>query len=191
MKKYLITLISSGLFLTLFFIAVGTFWYQGQRRSDVLIADNVIKLAKIFNQIHNTCKIIDFEHQKNFIDFLNVKSFAGSEVGPMNLTYPKKWQGPYLLDNPTVQEKYYQVVRTKQGHFIVPGPGVKLFNGKVIGTDIILDENSDIKTMVQDEQFLNFRGRPLAVQIMGGAVPQVPEGDSAQDRMLRERIKQL
>ena len=82
-------------------------------------------------------------------------------------------------------------MRTKQGHFIVPGPGVKLFNSKVIGTDIILDENADIKAMMQDEQFLNFKGRPLAVQIMDGEVPQMPEGDSARDRFLRERVKQL
>jgi len=191
MKKSTIMLVSSGAFLTMFLLAFATFWSQGMRRADVSIADDVVLLATVLDQINKTAQIRDFEHQKNYIDFLTVKSFVGSEVGPINLVYPSKWEGPYLDDNPTVQEKYYQVVRTKQGHFIVPGPGVKLFNGKEIGTDIIFDEDADIKAMTQEGGVLNFNGRPLAAQIMNGEIPQLPKGNSPQDRMLRDRLRRM
>ena len=64
-----------------------------------------------------------------------VKSFEGSEVGSLNLAYPKKWQGPYLGDNPTFQGKAYQIIRTKNGYFVTPGDGIMLPNGLVIGRD--------------------------------------------------------
>jgi hypothetical protein len=191
MNKSNIMLISSGIFVFMFLLTFATFWYQARRRADVTIADDVVLLAHIFDHINKTAKIISFEHQKNYIDFLNVKSFVGSEVGPINLAYPDKWEGPYLKDNPTIQEKYYQVVHTNQGYFIVPGPGVKLFNGKIIGTDIMLDKNANIKAMMQEGGVLNFNDRPLAVQIMDGQIPQLPKGDSPKDRMLRERLERM
>ncbi|MCK5632726.1 hypothetical protein KAH94_03190, partial [bacterium] len=106
---------------------------------------------------------------KNPINFLNIEKFVGSEVGSMNLAYPKQWEGPYLNDNPTIQEKEYMVVRTKKGYFITPGQGVRLGNGKVIGKDIIIDENSEIFSMMQDETTLQFEGKSLAAPLYVGA----------------------
>ena len=83
----------------------------------------------------------------------------------MNLAYPEKWHGPYLERNPSVQGIEYQVVYTRKGYFITPGQGVKLPNGKIIGKDIILDENADIELMMHDDQALSYRGQPLAAQI--------------------------
>lgn len=186
-KNSLIVAIAGAI---LFSISLIVFWYQGKKQQDIVIADHIVQLAATFNKIHATCKIIDFEHQQNYIDFLNVISFVGSEVGPMNLTYPEKWEGPYLNDNPTIQEKYYQVVRTKKGHFIVPGPDVRLSNGTIIGKDIIFDEDADVQDMIQ-RGILSFEGRPLAVQIMNGIVPSVPAGETEQDRAIRERLKNL
>ncbi|MFC1841987.1 hypothetical protein ACFLYA_02865, partial [Candidatus Dependentiae bacterium] len=72
-------------------------------------------------------------------------------------------------DNPTIQDQEYQIVRTKKGYFITPGDGIKLSNGKVIGKDIILDENADIQKMMADEKFLNFKGEALAAPLPVGA----------------------
>ena len=92
------------------------------------IADDIAQLARIFENIDKTAGILGFDHQKNEIDFLNIKKdgFVGSEVGPMNLIHPKKWEGPYLTEMPRIQEEDYIVVRTKKGYFITPGEGVKL-----------------------------------------------------------------
>ena len=62
----------------------------------MMIAQEVVQLRDIFHRIHKTCVIIDFDEQKNHINFLNVEKFTGSEVGPMNLAHPEKWEGPYL-----------------------------------------------------------------------------------------------
>lgn len=139
--------------------------YDVKISSDIVIAKEVGDLVNIFKEIDKECKILDFEHQKIRINFLTVRGFVSSEIGSMSLAYPKKWKGPYIYDNPTIQGKEYQVVRTKKGYFITPGDGVKLSNGKIIGKDIILDENADIAKMIKDKEFLNFDGKPLAAPL--------------------------
>ncbi len=152
----------------MYILSIVLFWRESKTITDELIANDVHMLASIFNKINEDCVIIDFEHQQNYIDFLNVKSFVGSEVGPMNLMRPEKWQGPYVDDNPTVQEIDYQVVRTTKGHFIVPGPGVVLANGKLIGEDIVFDENADIQALI-DDGTLMYESKPLAAPINVGS----------------------
>ncbi|MEX0940049.1 MAG: hypothetical protein WDZ41_01685 [Candidatus Babeliales bacterium] len=190
-NKYISGAIIGIILLALFGIALWAFWRQAYRRNDLLIADHVTELAEIFNQIHETCGILSFEHQRDYIDFLNVIAFEGSEVGPMNLKYPEKWRGPYLKDNPTMQEKYYQIAQTNQGYFVVPGPGVVLNNGKVIGKDIKFDKDADIKNMIQPGGVLDFQGRPLAVQIMAGPIAEIPAGQTVDAQIIRDRLKQM
>lgn len=144
-------------------------WWNTTQRSSVktgaIVAHDVAQLVSIFERIDRECDIISFDYQKNPINFLNVKKFTGSEVGPMNLGHPDKWQGPYLEDNPTIQGKEYQIVRTNAGHFITPGHGVRLPNGKVIGGDIVLDEAADINSMMTDDQQLQWDGKSLAAPL--------------------------
>jgi hypothetical protein len=59
----------------------------------------------------------------------------------MNLMYPKKWNGPYLGDNPTLQDTYYIVARLADGYYIMPGIGVTLSDDRVIGTDVIVSSD--------------------------------------------------
>ena len=113
--------------------------------------------------------IIDFDNQQNPINFLNVAKFAGSEVGPMNLVHPEKWEGPYLKDNPTLYHIVYQVVSTKKGYYITPGDGVMLPNKKVIGKDIVLDQKADIDLMMLNPDELLYKDRPLAARLELGA----------------------
>lgn len=168
------TLITAAIFVALFCGTIGFFWFKAIHDTDVLIADHVALLAEKLDQINEDCTIINFEHQKNFIDFLNVISFEGSEVGPVNLAYPKKWKGPYLADNPTIQEIYYQVIKAKDGHFVAPGPGVRLSSGLIIGKDIILDEDANIPKLIVDGPLRSRRGRPLAQQILKKPYYQQP-----------------
>lgn len=186
MKSQKITFIAATVFLILFGLAGWNYWDRAKNNIDIIIADDVTQLAHILNQIHKDCHIIDFEHSKNNIDFLNVISFEGSEVGPMNLKYPKKWHGAYLKDNPTMQEKYYQIIKTKQGYWVVPGDGVKLSNGLIIGKDIIIDEDTDMKKLV--DTLLTYNQRPLAVQIMTNL--ELPQSSNTfQDKMTRDRLR--
>ena len=130
-----------------------------------MIGADVKKLAFIFERIHQTCVISSFDYQKNPINFLNVGNFISSEIGPMNLVHPDKWEGPYIEDNLNVQSIEYQVVKTKFGYFITPGEGVELPNGKIIGKDIILNEDADILKMMGSENYLRYGNMPLAAPI--------------------------
>lgn len=169
---YLTPLLTVLFFIGLIAASFFGWWYSRGNLLDSLIADDIAKLSEVFTLIEQECKILSFEYQQNPINFLNIKKdgFTGSEVGPMNLAYPKKWNGPYLFDNPTIQEKEFMVVHTNKGYFITPGNGVKLANEKIIGKDIILDENADIAGMAQDPDMLMHQGRPLAAKIEMGSV---------------------
>ena len=161
-KQYIIPVSISLLLMTFVVISVVNLFYRAKVTTGKMIAAEVIQLHDIFQRIHRTCQIIDFDYQKNRINFLNVKSFTGSEVGPMNLVHPNKWEGPYLDDNPTIQGIEYQIVRTKKGYFITPGDKVKLPNDRIVGKNIILDEYADITAMMHNKNMLTFEGEPLA-----------------------------
>ena len=169
-----IPILSGFVFASLFVLSVVGLYFKSKRVVGFIIADDVARLTTILENINKTCKIIDFDYQQNWINFLNNGSFSGSEVGNMNLTYPHKWEGPYLKDNPTMQEKEYMVVSTDKGYFVTPGNGVKLPSGKVIGTDIILDENSDIMHLIESGELL-YRDKALAAPL-DLSVPDVLPG---------------
>ena len=138
---------------------------QARVANDGLIADQVQQLYTIFNRINESCKITGFRHKKDHIDFLNTISFAGSVVGPMNLLEPEKWQGPYVDESITMNGKEYQIVATKTGFYIVPGDGVKLSNGQIVGKTLMIGPKSNIEQMMRDPQALLSNGSALAARI--------------------------
>ena len=139
--------------------------YRAKDDEGIMIAKDVVQLRDILHRIHKTCIIIDFDAQKNPINFLNVAQFVGSEVGPMNLVHPEKWEGPYLKENPTMYQIAYQVVSTKKGYFVTPGDGVQLPNKKIVGKDIILDQKANIEAMMADPEMLQYKDKPLAARL--------------------------
>ena len=167
--RLLIMLSTGALIAGLLAVSFINFYYRSDVVLGKLIANDVLKLAEIFDKIDKSCRIQSFDKQQNTINFLNVKEFQGSEVGPMNLAYPDKWEGPYLPDNPDVQGKNYMVVRTEKGYYITPGNGVKLPNDLVIGKDIILNEKANMRQLVHVTQQLMFNRRPLAQPIAIGS----------------------
>lgn len=160
-------LVSIAIIIGLIAFSVATFRSRKMRDKGVMFSQDIAHLACIFAQIDATAGIAGFDFQKNEINFLNIKKdgFVGSEVGSMNLIRPARWEGPYVNEVASLQEQNYMIVRTKQGYFIAPRDGVRLPNGKVVGTDIILDENADIESMMQDDSLLAYNGAPLAAKI--------------------------
>lgn len=161
---------TAGLLLScLAVVSILKYGVYARKGSDVMIHQDIIKLQKIFNQIHKDCFIASFAHIKNPIDFLTVISFVGSQVGPMNLAFAKNWKGAYLKVNPKIQQQLYAVLKNKQGYFIVPGDGVKLNNGKVIGKDIVLDYDADMGSLIGDSDALLAKSGVLAAPIQIGS----------------------
>jgi len=170
-------LVSIPVIAILLGIAIYNLKMTAKKNTGQLIANDIAHLTQIFKKINDDCYILKIEGQQNTINFLNVKKdgFVGSQVGPLNLAYPEKWQGPYEKKIFEVQDTQYVLVRTKKGYFITPGIGVKLPNGKIIGKDLKLDENTDIQKLVNSD--LSFNGKPLAAQIYIGreTIPPVNE----------------
>ena len=152
------------------FVAVCTsvilkFLSQARIANDELIAEHVVKLQQIFKQIDDSCKITALRRPHDHIDYLTVISFAGSVVGPLNLLEPKNWQGPYVEESLTMNGKEYMLLATKTGLYVVPGNGVKLSNGKIIGKTLILSPQSNIEQMMHDPQALLSNNKSLAARI--------------------------
>jgi|SRR5579862_658032 len=135
-------------------------WYQVTARD---ITQDLKTLQVHFHTINNRCVITGFDHVKNPINFLTVKSFAGSQVGSMNLARPACWQGPYVQANLTAQGKEYQVVHAKDGYFILPGDGVILPTRKVMGKDVVVDETVAVQPLLATE--FTYKGKPFAVKL--------------------------
>jgi hypothetical protein len=172
-KKSSLMILMTGIFFFIGLSFIDTL-YRSKDDAGLMIAQDVAHLKDVFEKIHHDCVIIDFDAQKNPINFLNVAKFVGSEVGPMNLAYPEKWQGPYMKDNPTIYHIAYQVVSTKKGYFITPGEGVTLPNKKIIGKDIVLDKNADIEAMMLSSQALCYKDKPLAAHLDLGSSSRIP-----------------
>ena len=154
------------LFITSAFMLYKYFTYS----VDSIIVQDLKTLQKIFKKIDQNCKIVGFDHVKNYVDFLTVKEFIGSQVGSMNIINPKNWKGPYLKYNPTVDGKQYLILKNKDGYYIVPDDGVVLSNGKKIGTDIVLDEKSDMEALLSDKNSLkSLNGEIVAKISIGGS----------------------
>jgi len=136
------------LLLVLGGLAVYRLLYQTRVIVNGIIADQITQLSGIFKKINETCVITEVTQSVGHVNFLNVKSFVSSEVGPLNLAYPKEWRGPYVKDNPSIQGHVYEIVKTKQGYYIVPGTGVKLSSGKIMGKDIIITPTTDIEALI-------------------------------------------
>lgn len=169
-KRYGWPVVTVSIFGVLFFVAFSYLFYESRIITDSIIVGDIEHLDGIFKKIDDCCSIRGFSRQKTTIDFLNVGSFIGSQIGSMNLVQPEKWEGPYLQDNPAVQGKEYEIVQTGQGYFIVPGTGVRLNNGKVIGSDLVFNETTDIEAMIQQEGVLRFRGKPMAAKVKIGGI---------------------
>ena len=165
LRKHVFSVLVIVFFSTILVVSVKMLLSNAKSFSDELVCNDMQQLKAIFQRIDDSCTILGFDHQENFVDFLTVKTFVSSEVGSMNLVYSDKWDGPYVDDNPTVQGEVYRIIKTRKGYYLVPGRNVKLSNGIVLDRDLIFDEQADIDAMMSDPNKLLFKGKPLAVQI--------------------------
>lgn len=165
-KKHWAPIVVGVLFFLAFVFVTIRFLFQAQKLNDYLIADHIYQLDNIFSKINESCQIAGFKHQVDHVDFLTVKNFEGNTVGSMILVNPKNWAGPYLKSNLTIEGKEYRVVRTKKGYYIVPGNGVKLSNGIILGENLKINEDIDVENLIKDPKFLMApNGKPLAAHI--------------------------
>lgn len=154
MVGYLLPIVTALFFVFLCGIAVYRYHRASRVMGDQVIVQHMQQFKDIFKRIDEQCTILSFDHEKNYIDFLTVKNFEGSEIGAMNLAHPENWEGPYMEAKPVVNDKQYAIVKTKNGYYVVPGDGIQLSNGKVVGKDIIINKDTDMEALLKDPQGL-------------------------------------
>lgn len=165
-NKYFIPTLISALLIILLALMIWSTIYQSKNYTDKLIIEDLIKIDAVLKKINKDAGIKSIGQDKSNVDFLNVVKFAGSQIGPLNLKNPERWKGPYLVTNPTIQEKFYQILKNNNVYFVVPADGVKLANGKIIGKDIILNNESDMQKLMKDkDSLLSSYGSPLAIKV--------------------------
>jgi len=130
-----------------------------------LIAFEVDRIARILKEIDEHCNILAIRAEKNPIDFLTVRDFVSSEIGSLNLAYPLQWKGPYLRDNPTIRGRTFEIVKARDGVYVVPGQNVILPNGLIMGLDVVIDLNTNVSGMLGKNGSLTFKGVALAKKL--------------------------
>ena len=194
-KRYfsVISTLIFGLFILIFFIRI---IYSRPNLIASIIEDDVKIIMLAMKKIDSRCNILSIERDRNEVNFLNVKSFSGSEIGPLNLAYPKKWEGPYLRVNPTIQGRFYKIVKASDGWFVVPGEGVWLPNGKKMGKDVVISRKTKVSRLLEKDASLWFNKKKMAAKLdftigdwdarHAGAWQMSEEKVKKIDRMLRE-----
>ena len=163
-KKYFP--IFSSVFLGLLFVGLIFKIYKSKPVFEVSVISRDLKIiVESLNEIDKACSILSFKHDRNYVDFLNVEKFVSSEVGCLNLVKPKNWQGPYVQDNPTMQGKLYEILKAKDGFFVVPGTGVKFSNDFIMGKDIQITVETIVADLLKEGGALNYEGQPLALRL--------------------------
>lgn len=143
------------------------FFYARPKIVAAIIEDDIKLITLALEKVDAKCNILGVEGDYNDIDFLNVKAegFDGSQIGSLNLAYPKKWEGPYLRVNPTIQQRFYELVRAKDGYFVIPGRGVKLPNGLVIGHDFHVGPDVLMESLLVDGGAMRYEDRHFAMKL--------------------------
>lgn len=158
--------IFSGTLLSLIFLLVFfKMYYTKPYFVASLIKADLAQVESILHDIDKRCEILGVQSAVEPINFLTIKDFSGSMVGGINLAHPKNWKGPYLDQNPSIQKKFYELVTAQDGIFIVPGRGVQLPNGTVIGRDIMITKNTKVLPLTEPGGYLYYKGVPLAKKI--------------------------
>jgi hypothetical protein len=164
LKQYF-TVFSATVIASLFVIFLVKTSKEGPFQLAAIIENDLEQIEKVLTNIDTTCNILSFNYDSLLINFFTVEKFVGSTIGCLNLAYPGKWEGPYMQRNPTLQGKFYEVTRTKEGFFITPGVGVKLPNGQIIGKDFVITTNTSMNDLLLDDGAMNFKGQKLARKI--------------------------
>lgn len=165
MQKYFVIFSATFLTVLMAIFLVRVFTDRTQVLTTV-IQEDLANIEKILAQIDKECNILDIRSTAAVIDFFTVEKFSGSTVGPLNLAHPDKWKGPFLSQNPTIQQKFYEIVQAKDGYFVVPGQGVTLPNDLVMGKDVVIKNDTLVGPMLQRGGKLYHKGQACAVKIM-------------------------
>lgn len=184
MQKYFVIFSASFLAILMLIFVFRVFSDRTQILTAV-IREDLAMIESILSQIDKECNILDIRRHSAMIDFLTVEKFTGSVVGPLNLARPQNWKGPFLSQNPAIQQKFYEIIQAKDGYFVVPGEGAELPNGLVMGQDVVIDGDTLVEPMLQVGGPLWYKDQACAARLT------FKVGDWDPRRIDKESVKEV
>ena len=155
------TIFISGLFII---FIIKNLLDNSQERAFSLVQD-LKQLERILSSIDKECNILSIINNRGLLNFFTVEKFIGSQVGCLNLAYPDRWKGPYLKTNPTFQGVFFELIKTDEGLFILPGDGVRLPNGVIMGESFVVRQKTSILSALKTGGALRFGDAFLATHL--------------------------
>jgi hypothetical protein len=153
-------------FLILFFSLFGLrFFYARPYMIASVINDDTKIICTALKKIDYDCGILRINKNESNINFLDRPTAIMETVGPLRLAYQDNWVGPYLHSNPTFQEKFYQIVKARDGFFVIPGNGTILPNNFIVGQDFEINSTTVLQKLLQPNGFLNHNNISLGAKI--------------------------
>lgn len=126
------------------------------------IHEELDTMLETLTTIDANCSVISVRDDKNLLNFLTVKQFLGTEVGCFQLANPSHWKGPYA---PEALKQNYELVRAADGFYITPATHSILPNRRVMGIDVSITPQTDMKPLLSQGGALLFEGKPLARKV--------------------------
>lgn len=155
-----IRIIIFAVFLGLFaYYQVGLRGFLGAR----IIDHEISAIVRILEKIDKDAAIvsIDTSHDAE-LDIFQTESLKRAKIGPLTVEYPENWKGPYANRTARYRGECYQIVRARDGYFVIPGDGVTLPNGLTVGKDIVINDEQDAAPFLRDGGMLRYAARYLA-----------------------------
>jgi hypothetical protein len=130
-----------------------------------VVRSQVRLLGKALQKAHNDVRFMQILPGKHSLDFLVASRFECDSNAGIGVERKNAWKGPYLNRIPTIQGHPYVLLKTSKGLFVVPGDGVELPSGIVIGNGISWSDKMDIKALMSDGNMLTIGKYPLAAEV--------------------------
>lgn len=127
-----------------------------------LIQGDLNQIAHATYLMDHDCGLQELRTGRHPIKLLTQKTPPESVI---ELSHPENWRGPYLHKVLTLQGKPYELLKTKNGLYVVPGNGVKLPSGAVIGDTFSWCANTDMNALSQSGGILFYQSAPLVRRV--------------------------
>ena len=156
-----------GVFILTMLVIFGIYGIV-HKNPDVMAAKmckDLEQLVVVLQKVDKDCSIVSIDSGSGVIDFLTIEKLLGVDAGCLMIAYPEKWAGPYLKKDLMYQGAYYEIVQTNHGFYIVPGNGVRLPNGFVMGQDLEINSKIEIEPLLKPGARLCYKNNRFAMPL--------------------------
>jgi len=163
-SRYLVSLVSIVLLIvcTAHFVGQSSEWNAGTVRADLSHLEEALK------NFDGDCGIQEVLSGGHSLLFLTQTARPTDAFAAFKLANENTWRGPYIHKVPVAQGYPYMLLKTNKGLFIVPGEGVRLPKGSILGKEFFLTAESNLKALSAAGGILSHNGEPLVREFICG-----------------------